>query len=380
MSIRSSLEAMYNGLPTNDEQLSKNFDRRLLEFWAIVDMSFSSIIDDRFITIYDAFNPPEKAATYAYWCPLRLEHTPLKKWLSYSLRVREAIRQGFRVGVGRMLDWHGEVNYAEWINAKDASLPDLKINMLLLVNMVRSGKNFELGTQEIDSLLNNIYSKGNFIPYHPLFDQRFKTQLSATPLHEVTGFLEGECTQYNLLTKEGIDYLSDLVADLKAVGSISIVANSRATSWISNVSSELDAKASEQNKTVQPTIADLCQNGFTASDMADLLRFLGLIDQNNTCIIAEGVKGRAAGKRSKFTAAYRVLRYKELLANTKSNLEWANAFNKAYKMQLSSKVLAYDLSANGRASELTSKDFQTGVEEVKHWVEEWRQARTKSPA
>ena len=296
-------ELLFNGSLTEEEQAKRALNRVVAEYWDIINMSYSSEEDNRYINLYDALNPPDKASTYPLWCPMRTAPFSSKNWLSYSFRVREAIRLGFRKGLGIRIGLHSFNDYASWLNSREPIVEHLKITTKMIVEQAINSQQILLGIQQIESMLTSIYAQGSFIPYHPLFDQRFKNQFAATPLHEIYGFLDGECIQYDLMNREGLDYLFDLIGDINATGHVAIVVINRANSWLKNTMSGLDAKTSAQNRTVQPNLAGLCQNGFTPSDMSDLLRLLGLIDQNDTCVIAEEVIGRAASRRSKFTAA-----------------------------------------------------------------------------
>lgn len=246
--MRKAFKRLTNAAPTKQERAAQDFQRLILEFWDVVNISFSSTSDDPHITLYDALNPPDEASSYALWCPLRLEQHSLNTWLGYSLRVREAIRQGFRAGLGELLSLCTPMNSAKWLKAREPYVRDLRLNIeVLTAKVVETGK-YVIGAQELNSILTAIHAKGQIIPYHPLFERRFLPLFIATKLPELASFLDGECTQYCISTTEGLCYLADLVADAKATGQANKAAFKRATKWLNEKKGLLSQNAAESEK------------------------------------------------------------------------------------------------------------------------------------
>ena len=188
---------------------------------------------------------------------------------------------------------------AEWLKAREPYLRDLKLNLeLVTAKVVETGK-YVIGAEELDSQLKAIHAKGQKIPYHPLFDRRFLVLFVATPLHEIAGFLDGECTQYRLATHEGLAYLTDLVTDAQARGQVNEVAFKRATESLKEKEGLLSQDSTQSKKQhgdqpVEPMLADVPMQdspriaednpfsslllNYTVDELTSLLQKLGLVD------------------------------------------------------------------------------------------------------
>ena len=83
-------------------------------------------------------------------------------------------------------------------------------------------------------------------------------------------------------------------------------------------------------KSPSKTVATLCRLPFTPADLQALLQFLKLLDSNGNNITTE-LQSRNRSRWGKFTAAYRVLQRNSLMETTTDDVEWATAFEIAYK-------------------------------------------------
>ena len=112
-----------------------DFESRLIEFWHIVSMSFSSDQDDPHTTTYDSFNPPSHSRFFSLSCPLRIAPSPVKRWSSYSPRVQAAIRLAFRIGLGEVVSLHNAQDDAEWAKSRESTERDLRLHLGALRQM-----------------------------------------------------------------------------------------------------------------------------------------------------------------------------------------------------------------------------------------------------
>lgn len=350
-----------------------DFESRLIEFRHIVDMSFSSDQDDSHTSTYDSFNPPFRGRFFALSCPLRITPSPVKKWLSYSPRVRAAIRLAFRIGLGEIASLYYTQDDTEWAKSRVLTETDLKMHLGAFSHVGKSTGDYGQGIRWLDEQLERIHTSGQNVPFHPLFDQRFTAHFAGTALHEVKGFLYGESTQFGLKSAEGLAYLADLIADARAKGYVSSDASKVARLWLNEAQQAFKVEQPRAPRQQLHDFASLFQKGFALSDLNELLRLLGVIGSDNTCITNQ-LRGKASGKKSKFVAAYRVLHREDLLAPTDDKV-WVQAFADTYKVTLGEKVSSYSLKPNGHANEGCSMYFMRGVSEATNWALEWKQRR-----
>jgi hypothetical protein len=374
--MKKYFDLLRNEAPTEQQKIEQIFEQRCTEYWNIVQMSYSSEMHNSCTITYDGLNPSTETSLYR--CPLRLEKGALKNWLDYSPRVQEAIRQGCRVGIGRLFLWNFSGDYEKWHYIRDVNEPDLRTNLLVLKQEVIRTQKFEIGIEALDDRLKRVYDQASTVPYHPLFDRRFITLSAATPLHEIENFLSAQCLQHDLMSTEGLKYLIYLLIDGKAAGHIHSAAFEIASKWLNDNEAALSIEAVELRQNVRPKLNDLCCNGFTVSYLSELLRILGVIDQNNRCLTNK-LKGKAQGRRSRFTAAYRVLRRADLLSANIEDSDWTIVFEEEYGVILGPAVASHSLEKNGLPRTDTSLEFKDGVEIAKDWVQEWKQKRAVLP-
>jgi len=118
---------------------------------------------------------------------------------------------------------------------------------------------------------------------------------------------------------------------------------------------------------------------FSSTELTELLQHLEVVDSLGHCITNE-LKGSGQGKKSRFTAAYRVLQREKLMEATERDAIWVEAFNKLYGTKLEDKATSHQLKTNGHPAAGCSRQFEQGVEKTKEWIKLWRESQeSKSP-
>jgi hypothetical protein len=113
-------------------------------------------------------------------------------------------------------------------------------------------------------------------------------------------------------------------------------------------------------------IEDLLLERFNKHDLDKLLIYLDVIDRDSKLAIPYA--GRAQGKISGFTAAYRALALHGLIKKTMYPNQWAVEFRKCYKTTLTVKTARYEIKGH---SSQCSKAFEKQYYKALEWVEVW---------
>lgn len=216
------------------DQTHAAFDLRWDEVQNIVNISYSTPEDDALITIY---NVPEKghlAGGSGLWCPMQTAGAPPQKWLDYGARKREAIRLGFARGLCNACRIPNLKTLTEWIDLRDDIISKIfKIEFNGITGEARRTGDFAKGQAEIEKILKIIYEAGQYIPYHPNFENTFSAYLEHVPLSGMNDFLAGFSERNGLATSEGYAYLLDLVTDaVETAGLSRRTSVDRARSWL----------------------------------------------------------------------------------------------------------------------------------------------------
>ena len=179
-----------NDMPSDSQEEQLAFADRITEFWDVVEMSFSSSEQDRFITTYKSFAPPKVLNRNWLWCPVVEPTRALGKWMEFSPRVREAIRLAFRRGVASQTDFCRYERLEEWMEVKSGIMATVPFTLNLISEEAKTTRQFALAQKRIEFILSAIYEQAEDIPYHPFFNRRFTEQLAAKEVSEVDGFLD----------------------------------------------------------------------------------------------------------------------------------------------------------------------------------------------
>lgn len=137
-----------------------------------------------------------------------------------------------------------------------------------------------------------------------------------------------------------------------------------------------DASPTGQSADMPSSLADdlnsLLIHPFKVEHLTSLLQRLEVLDAKGNCL-TNGLKGAGAGKKGRFTAAYRVLQREGLMGSTVKDSVWAAAFKAEYGAELKEKAINHVLTSSGKASNNSTKPFREGVEIVYKWLIEWRE-------
>lgn len=195
-------------------QTKELFEERVQEFWDIINMSFSSPSDDDWVTTYASLSMPKVLNRRGYWCPIAEPQQALANWSDYSPPAREAIRRGFRRGVGRLTDFWDAETHEKWLLCKPGLMEITPPNLQLIrMEAERTGQ-YAIAQARIELCLRDIYSEAKFIPYHPDYDKAFIAKLGALSLHRIDSFLEETCQRDGLKHADNQQYLADLITEV----------------------------------------------------------------------------------------------------------------------------------------------------------------------
>ncbi len=203
-----------NDEPSDSYEEQATFENRMLEFWDAVSMSFSTPDEDRFVTAYKSLAPPKVLNRNWLWCPIVEPNLVVGQWLDYSPRVREAIRLGFRRGLGLQTDYHCWEPFDHWKGVESGFMDKVPMMTQLIRVEAEKTRQFALASTRMEYLLNRTYGQAIFVPYHPQFDRDFIMKLSQLPLHRITDFLNSVCQRNGLDNPEGYAYMNDLITDV----------------------------------------------------------------------------------------------------------------------------------------------------------------------
>lgn len=406
------------------ERESKAFFLRLVELQDIIAMSYSTPDDDGSIKLYNysRWNQAEPRDAIL-WCPMNETSGTSMVWLRIPLQQREAIRLGFMHGLCKMIQVNLAEQLIDWrrMRLEVTQLINERILQPISKETERTG-DYAKGKALVEEHLSIIYGEGQHLPYHQDFENTFINAIKLQPLNELDGFLDAFSERKNLTTALGYTYLLDIVTnttDDVRFERPALIA--RATSWLSRATlpasapkgvvsqdfsgpftqattqdderqvanqrlealpenyrtplssrSSLEALVSHQLPVKRRgiTIEQLCLLPFTPADLTDLLQHLRVLDSDGNNLTVT-FKGRNRSQWGKFTAAYRVLQRYKLMDVTSNDVEWADAFKIAYKVELGPEVRGHSLAPQGFARRETSDAFKEGVENARYWVERW---------
>lgn len=217
MSMRLAFEMQAdNDEPSDSREEQLAYQNRLLEYWDVVNMSFSTSEQDNVAT-YPSFSPPKVLnRNWQLWCPIRALKSEIVEWMEYEPRVQKSIRLAFRRGLGIQNDLHCFESLEEWLEVKAGLLATSQLFLKIIDEQAITTRQFALARERIEFLLNAIYTHAKEVPYHPDFDREFTAKLSKMSLPRIAGFLDSVCLRSGLNYPEGHQYLADLVTDVSA--------------------------------------------------------------------------------------------------------------------------------------------------------------------
>lgn len=220
---------------SDDPQTKELFEDRVQEFWDIINMSFSSPSADEWVTTYASLSMPKVFNRPGYWCPIAEPQQALSNWSDYSQPAREAIRRGFRRGVGRLTDFWGAEIYEKWVLCKSGLMEITPPNLQLIrMEAERTGQ-YAIAQARIELCLRDIYSEAKFIPYHPDYDKVFIAKLGALSLHRIDSFLEETCQRDGLQNEDDQQYLADLITEVAEMAWLTNPSKTkRARTWLAS--------------------------------------------------------------------------------------------------------------------------------------------------
>lgn len=377
--------------PADSEEDQIGFYWLMHKFEDMVYMSFSlPEHDDRIIT-YASDKQPSRNPKIIH-CPIVGTQQRIPKWQNLSPEVREAIRRGFRRGVGRLFKLERLDVPENWASHKQMLGDKARVFLKMTRENTAKARHYGLAQKNLTFIINEAFNSFEYVPYHPEFDRAFKSALVDMPLNEINNYVKETCLFNFLNTEAGVNYLKDLITEvselhwqkhpsklekaktcLAEVQANIIDASIQTSNQLASTSVigfEIPTAAKPRLKKVT-SVSDLCVAPFTPSDLTALLQYLGLLNENGENLTTQ-YKGKKRAEWGKFTAAYRVLQRMGLMNATANDSEWATAFKNTYQTDLKTEVCSHSLAAPNKAREPCTLAFKKGVEEVFHWAKQWK--------
>jgi hypothetical protein len=362
--------------PSDSLEQITTFEDRLQEFWDVVNMSFTSPEDDSVVHTYPSFSIPKPLNRWGFWCPITEKQQELAAWLDYSNPVREAIRRGFRRGIGKLTDYYGLPTLENWLEFKSGLLQTMPIHLELIKGEAKRTKQYALAQARIELLLNDIYKEGKHVAYHPDFDRAMTAKLAQLPLHRISDFLLGVCQRNELNNPIGYDYLTDLITEvaedawLNSPAKVDRARTCLETMRKSITNSPIFDYAVVPLLNTTPTVASLCCAPFAPADFNELLVRLGVLKRMQTTSGVEyclngSLEGKGRVKISKAYAALVELGANGLMDLSKNN--WRDVLLvEPYRISFGPKVQGY-----GYKQPKGSAAYDDGTEKTRKWLKEW---------
>ncbi|WP_223653390.1 hypothetical protein [Hymenobacter psoromatis] len=192
------------------EQTEKAFFIRYEEFRNIVRVSYSAPAEDEEIKLYQ---PGDVEPDAGLWCPLLVGELAFESWQGYTLDKRQAIRKGFRNGLGALINLVPNISPFYWREVRDEIEPRINLLLYSLKRGAEQSGDYAGKLAKLEGWLKTIYAAGRLVPFHPNFEQAFWEQMERQPLHNVPAFLAAFCKSNGLAHADGYAYLFDLLTD-----------------------------------------------------------------------------------------------------------------------------------------------------------------------
>ncbi len=383
--------------PADSEEDQIGFYWLIQKFEDMLYMSFSLPEHDDLIITYSSDKQPLRGLRTMH-CPIRSAQQRVPNWKNLSPEVREAIRRGFRRGVGRLFKLERLDVPENWESHRKTLGDKAKFFLEMVKERTIKARHYGSAQKSLTFIINEAFNSFEYVPHHPEFDQAFKSSLVDMPLNEINNYVQETCLFNSLNTEAGVDYLKDLateVAELHWQNQPSKL--ERVKAYLAGIRTKGIASSPFALSQLAPThlagpgmpatanlglkkiknVSELCVAPFTPTDLASLLQYLGLLDANGENLTIQ-YKGKKRAEWGKFTAAYRVLHRMGLMNATANDNEWAAAFKSAYQTDLKTEVCSHTLAATNRAKESCTLVFKKSVEDAFQWAEQWK-ADAKGP-
>ena len=394
--------------PADSEKNQIGFYWTKHKFEDMMHMAFSlPEQDDRIIT-YPSDTQPSRSPRTIH-CPIRGVGKRAPNWQTISPEVREAIRRGFRRGVGRLFKLERLDVPENWALHNTVLGEKAKVFLDMVEEKTAKTRHYGAALKNLNYIINTAFESFEYVPYHPEFDRAFKLALADMPLNEISNYVKGTCLSNSLNTVAGVDYLLDLAIEvaeihwpnqgtqLERVRTCLTQVQTKETALLLAVTPALLVGSEKSVEPItliepKPTIASLCIHPICESDVISLLLHLGVIAEVEVAegaktthhVVSQMLKGKSRGIISAFPAAFGVLSQAKLFSGDKK--KWSAATASTYGQHLGRKVLEYEksLSKDNKRDSLNDKKqgsiaFDKYTRKAEDWLFDWQERLEQTP-